>query len=146
MVKPTKNQSNENELLHTTSTMMNLKSILKSKSLKLSYSKEKFRIGNQVISSAAHPMVCFSEYNYKDLIIGKEITNTYGRYGIVFKRKWVDNKKIGPVLYIKGNSLAAKGLKTLLRERRENTNLPDKVKLAIMEIKCFTKNEKGRND
>jgi len=131
-------------IMHTTRTLEVLKSILHSKSLKLSYSKENFCIGNKKISSAAHPMVCFCECNENDL---PNRVITYGRYGVAFSIDWALRKRVSPVLYIDENSLAAKGLEKLLRARqnKENSKLPDNLRLPIMEIKCFTKNVRGYN-
>lgn len=131
-------------IIHATGTLAALKSILKANSFRLSYSKEDFCIGNKKISSAAHPMICFCEYSSKDI---KNRIITYGRYGVAFSTKWALKKRISPVLYIDGNSLAAKGLGKLLRARQnhESTNLPNNLRLPIMEIKCFTKNVCGYN-
>ncbi len=135
---------NEKLIIHVTGSLKALKSILKSSSLRLSYSKEDFCIGTQKISSAAHPMACFCEYNIKELN-SKMIT--YGKYGIAFSKAWALKKRISPVLYIDGNSLAAKGLATLLkaRQNKESSTLPKNLRLPIMEIKCFTKNVRGYN-
>jgi len=95
----------ENIIIHVTGSLEALKSILKSSSLRLSYSKENFCIGTQKISSAAHPMVCFCEYHIKEL---NSKTITYGKYGIAFSKAWALKKRISPVLYIDGKSLAAR--------------------------------------
>jgi len=135
---------NKQLIIHATGTLEALKSILSSSSLRLSYSKEDFCIGRQKISSAAHPMVCFCQHDFKELNIK---TITYGRYGIAFSTEWALKKRISPVLYIDGNSLAAKGLATLLRSRQNKIKqkLPKHLRLPIMEIKCFTKNVRGYN-
>ncbi len=135
---------NEQLIIHATSTLEALKSILSSSSLRLSYSKEDFCIGTQKVSSAAHPMVCFCQHNLGEL---NTKTITYGRYGIAFSTDWALKKRISPVLYIDGNSLAAKGLATLLKARQNkmNSELPKNLRLPIMEIKCFTKNVRGYN-
>ncbi len=131
-------------IIHATGSMSTLTSILKSQSLRLSYSKEDFCIGKKKISSAAHPMVCFCECN-SGAIGNARIT--YGRYGVAFSTDWALRKRISPVLYIDGNSLAAKGLESLLRARqnKETSHLPKHLRLPIMEIKCFTKNVRGYN-
>lgn len=131
-------------IIHSTGTLEVLRSILRTKSLNLSYSKEDFCIGNKKISSAAHPMVCFCERNKDDL---QNSTISYGKYGIAFSTDWAVSKRVSPVLYIDGKSLAAKGLATLLKARRnkETSKLPNKLRLPIMEIKCFTKNVYGYN-
>lgn len=131
-------------IIHITGTLEVLKSILHSRSLKLSYSKEDFCIGKSKISSAAHPMVCFCECNRSELT---NRTITYGRYGVAFSTDWGLRKRVSPILYIDDNSLAAKGLGKLLkaRQNKETSKLPANLRLPIMEIKCFTKNLRGYN-
>lgn len=134
---------NKELIIHVTESLKFLESILNSTSLLLSYSKEEFCIGSQKVSRAAHPMVCFCQHNIDELN-SKKIT--YGRYGIAFSRDWALKKGISPVLYIDGNSSAAKGLATLLRARRDkDKQLSNDLRIAIMEIKCFTKNVRGFN-
>lgn len=135
----------ENFLVHTTGNIENLKSILKSKSLRLAFSSENFSWKNRVVSKAAHPMVCFSEYNPET--IDNEII-TYGKYAVAFSKEWARTKNIGPVLYVSDTSIAAKGMNELLKARRKktgNSKLQGKLRLAIMEVKCFMKNETGFN-
>ena len=73
-------------------------------------------------------------------------TITYGKYGIAFSTDWALKNRISPVLYIDGSSMAAKGLATLLRARRnKEKTIPKELRLPIMEIKCFTKNVRGFN-
>ena len=136
-------EQNKQLIVHVTNTLSALRSILKSSSLQLSYCKEDFCIGAQKISRAAHPMVCFCEYNIDE--IGSK-TITYGKYGIAFSTGWAHKKRISPVLYIDGNSIAGKGLGALLKARRNRNNpIPEHLRLPIMEIKCFTKNIRGYN-
>jgi len=132
-------------IIHATSSLGVLKSILRSSSLRLSYCKEDFRMGPRSVSSAAHPMVCFCQYDADELA---RKTITYGSYGIAFSTDWALRKGISPVLYVDGNSLAAKGLATLLKARRNraSSTLPGRLRLAIIEIKCFTKNVRGYNE
>ena len=134
----------KNLIIHFTSTFKNLKNILSTSSLRLSYCKEDFLVGKRRVSSAAHPMVCFSEQNIIDL---QKKRFTYGCYGLGFSKSWARKRKVSPVMYIPDNSQAAKGLGTLLVARRNNENnrLPKELKLAIMQLKCFTKNETGNN-
>jgi Putative abortive phage resistance protein AbiGi, antitoxin len=132
-------------IIHFTSEFESIQKILTSSSLGLRYCKEEFRLGDEVVSDAVHPMVCFSEY-YVPRIDTKIIT--YGLYGIGFRRKWVNVNKIHPVLYIDKNSLLAQSLTDLLKARRIKDNadqLPSNVRLSIMNIKCFTKNAVGYN-
>ena len=136
---------NKQLIIHATASMKALKGILSSLSLRLSYSEEDFCIGLKKISSAAHPMVCFCEHNISEI---DTKTITYGRYGIAFSTSWALKKRIIPVLYIDDNSLAAKGLATLLKARQNKENLkklPKNLRLPIIEIKCFTKNVRGYN-
>lgn len=130
-------------IIHFTREFSVIEKILETSSLKLTYSGEIFQLGIQKISSAAHPMVCFSEYSLAEL---QERTITYGSYGIAFSREWVKKKKIHPVLYIDKNSIVAKSLAGLLRARRNKLkDMPDALKMQIMTIKCFTKNIVGYN-
>jgi hypothetical protein len=131
-------------IIHITSDFEKLKSILCSNSLRLNYCKEDFYLGNKKVSSAAHPMICFSEYDIST--INNQVI-TYGKFGIAFTRGWVEQHKIHPVLYIDKNSLIADSLAKLLVARRKNATkqLAPRVRLAIMMIKCFTKNARGYN-
>lgn len=135
----------ENIIIHTTKSFDDLKKILTGKSLRLSFSSEIFSCKGKTISAAAHPMICFSEYNLKS--IHKEII-TYGRYAVGFSKRWARKNEIGPVLYVSDNSVAAIGMKKMLegRRRKDGQNrIPPKIRLAIMELKCFIKNEIGYN-
>ncbi|PLB19946.1 MAG: DUF2743 domain containing protein [Flavobacteriaceae bacterium FS1-H7996/R] len=89
-------------------------------------------------------MISFSEYNIST-IDNERIT--YGKYGIGFSKDWAKNNNVGPVLYVGTTSVAAKGMNILLKARRKTNNekLPGKIRLAIMEVKTFMKNEKGYN-
>lgn len=131
-------------IIHFTSEFETLKTIINSTSLRLFYCKEDFYLSNKKISSAVHPMVSFSEYAVKT-IDNEKIT--YGKFGIAFKKSWVIKKKLHPVLYVDKNSLIANSLAELLIARRKNakTQLAPNIKLAIMTIKCFTKNAIGYN-
>ena len=132
-----------NVLIHATRRWETLLSILETSSLRLSYSKEDFCIQGKKISSAAHPMVCFSLYNKSSLA---NSINSYGEYGVAFTKEWALNKRISPVAYMEDSSIAAKGLATLLRARQNKENkIDEKLRLPIMEIKCFTKNVRGYN-
>jgi hypothetical protein len=131
-------------IIHFTKSFSIIKKILKTSSLRLVYCQEVFYLGNERISSAAHPMVCFSEYAFEDLA---NKTITYGQYGIAFTDHWVKKNKIHPVLYIEQESVVANALAQLLRARQNKgrSRLPDHLRLPIMTIKCFTKNTVGPN-
>lgn len=134
---------NKNLIIHFTASLDTVKSILQSKSLKLTYSKEDFYMGHKKVSSAAHPMICFSQCQ-TDELKNKEIT--YGKYAIGFTDIWAIKNRISPVIYINQNSMAANGLGRLLQARRNKLNkLPKELRLPIIQLKCFTKNERGYN-
>jgi len=131
----------DNILIHFTDKMDNIKDILSSQSLNLSYCKEDFMISDDfVVSKAVHPMVCFSEQNLENLA-NKKIT--YGKFGIAFNSDWILKNKIQPVLYIEKNSPVAQALGALLKYRRSLEK--STVRQDIMILKCFTKNTIGYN-
>jgi len=136
--------NSENKIIHVTEEFETLKLILSSNSLKLSFSIEDIYFNNKVVSKAAHPMISFSEYNLST-IDNERIT--YGKYGLGFSKEWAKTNNVGPVLYVGSTSVAAKGMKELLIARRKTNSekLPGKIRLAIMEVKTFMKNEKGYN-
>lgn len=137
-------KSSENHIFHITDEFEKLESIISSATIRLSYSKENFKANGAVISKAAHPMVCFSEYDIENIDDQKI---TYGQYAIGFEKEWARAKNIGPVLYVSQFSLAAKGMETLLKARQnmKKSNLPESLRLPIIELKCFIKNEIGYN-
>jgi hypothetical protein len=52
------------------------------------------------------------------------------------------------VSYVSDSSVAAKGMRDLLvlrRKKKSGDKLSSKIRLAIMEVKCFMKNESGFN-
>ncbi|MEW5058383.1 MAG: abortive infection system antitoxin AbiGi family protein [Cycloclasticus sp.] len=131
-------------LLHFTKGLSNVESILKSNSLRLSYCSEYFGEKEQVVSSAAHPMVCFSEYRGDEL---ESKVITYGSYAIAFTKNWARRSGLSPVLYVEKNSQAAIGISNLLRARQKRGKdaIPENLRLPIMQVKCFTKHETGYN-
>ena len=131
-------------IIHFTSDFEKLKSIIISQSLRLNYCKEEFYLGDKKISSAAHPMISFSEYDISTI---NDEKITYGRFGVAFSQSWIEKHKIHPMLYIEKHSVLANSLADLLIARRKNakTQLAPLVRLSIMTIKCFTKNAKGYN-
>ena len=131
-------------LLHFTQNFSILESILETSFLQLGYCTEYFGHKDKVISSSAHPMVCFSEYEDFELE-AKEIT--YGGYAIGLSKCWAVEKGLSPVQYVEKNSQAAIGLSKLLEARQKNgkDTIPKRLRLPIMQIKCFTKHETGHN-
>ena len=131
-------------ILHFTKELSNIKSIVESSSFRLGYCAEYFGNKNQIISSAAHPMVCFSEYTDAELD-SQDIT--YGGYAVALTKAWARSNGLNPVLYIDKNSQAAIGIAALLkaRQKRGKDAIPKNLRLPIMQVKCFTKHETGYN-
>ncbi|WP_158211181.1 abortive infection system antitoxin AbiGi family protein [Myroides phaeus] len=136
------NQNPDNILIHFTSKIEYLVSIIEESQFRLKYCKEEFCITNEtIVSKNVHPMVCFSEQNLKE-IQNKEIT--YGKFGISLSTDWIIKNNIQPVMYIEKNSPVANSLAILLEHRR---SLPEghKLRLPIMTIRGFVKNTVGYN-
>lgn len=131
-------------IIHFTKKYKTLKSILDESSFRLKYCRELFYLGENIASSAVHPMVSFSEQIIQT-IDKKNIT--YGKFGIGLKKDWVKKSRLHRVLYIDNNSHVASALSALLKARRKGakTELAPHVKLSIMIIKCFSKNTRGYN-
>jgi len=131
-------------IIHFTSHFSKLSSIINTSSLRLKYCQEDFSLGDKMISRAAHPMVCFCNHDIDQL---QSVTITYGRYGIAFTDEWVRKNKLHPVLYFDKASVLADALAKLLkaRQNKEDSKLPDNLRLPIITIKCFTKNAQGYN-
>ena len=136
------NQNPNNILIHFTSKIEYLLSIIEESHFRLKYCKEEFYITNdKVVSKNVHPMVCFSEQNLAE-IHNKDIT--YGRFGISLSTDWIIKNNIQPVMYIEKNSSVAHSLAILLEHRR---SLPkgNKLRNPIMTIRGFVKNTIGYN-
>ena len=131
-------------ILHITEKYEDLLSILKSCSFKLKYCGEYFGDKNKVISSAAHPMVSFSDYTEEELATRKI---SYGDYAVALTKEWARENGLNPVLYVEKYSQVAVGLAGLLRARqkRGKDEVPIKLRLPIMQVKCFVKHETGYN-
>lgn len=131
-------------ILHITEKYKNLFSILESCSFKLKYCGEYFGDKNKVISSAAHPMVSFSEYTELELATRKI---PYGDYAVALSKEWARRSGLNPVLYVEKHSQVAIGLAGLLKDRQKKgkDEIPRKLRLPIMQVKCFTKHETGYN-
>ncbi len=135
----------EKWIIHFTKHLKDLVRILNSNSLRISYCKEEFIVGTKAKSRAAHPMVCFSQFDLKETRSKKKLT--YGDYGVGFLREFAIDRNVSPVIYLPKDSTPARGLGRLLTARRnkEIFNLSGDLRLAIMQLKCFTKNESGLN-
>jgi len=95
----------------------------------------------KVVSSSAHPMVSFSDYNDEELD-SKDIT--YGGYGVALSKKWAVDNGLSPVNYVEKNSPVAQGLVSLLKARQKNI-IPISLRLPVIQLKCFTKHVYGFN-
>jgi len=131
-------------IIHFTNKFEVLESILTSSSFRITYCGEYFGDEKRVISSAAHPMVSFSEYPENEISKQKI---TYGGYGVALKHEWAVLNKLNPVMYVEKNSQAALGLAALLKARQKTgkVELPSALRLPVMQIKCFTKHVSGYN-
>ncbi|AYO39445.1 abortive infection system antitoxin AbiGi family protein [Serratia sp. P2ACOL2] len=129
-------------ITHFTSEFEKLLCIISSNSFILGYCGEYFGDKNdKVVSNAAHPMVSFSGYDICELPT-KIIT--YGGYGISLHKSWALKNGITPVNYIEKNSPVALGLIALLRSRQLK-QLPNNLRLPVIQLKCFTKHVYGYN-
>jgi len=130
-------------LIHFTNSFPKLCSIVESSSLLLKYCQEDFYFGQEKVSRAAHPMVCFSKHDINEL---SKLKITYGKYGIAFFDEWAIKNRIHQVSYFDKESVLAEALSKLLSARRNiDSNLPPNLRLPIMQLKCFTKNARGYN-
>jgi hypothetical protein len=129
---------------HFTKTLDNLMSILNGRYFKVAYCRETFTVNGKRISGAAHPMVSFSAYDFTEMP-NREIS--YGRYAIVMRNQWIEKNNINPVLYVAESSQVAQALGLLLQSRqgKKNFQLPNTLRLPIIQLKCFTKNTIGHN-
>ncbi|MEQ4913370.1 MULTISPECIES: abortive infection system antitoxin AbiGi family protein [Proteus] len=138
----TLNIGNNIMITHFTNEFEKLLSIISSNSFILRYCGEYFGDKNdKVVSNAAHPMVSFSGYDTNEL---KTKIITYGGYGISLHKCWALKNGITPVNYIEKNSPVASGLIALLRSRQLK-QLPNNLRLPVIQLKCFTKHVYGYN-
>jgi hypothetical protein len=130
--------------IHFTPSFATLQGIVASQSLRISYCREAFCMGDKIVSNAVHPMVCFSEYELGTI---HNMTLTYGQFGIALSDDWADQNNLHPVLYIRQKSVIATALANLLKARRNvaKDDSRKEFRLPIMSIKCFTKNDVGYN-
>ena len=128
-----------NSIIHYTSSFGTLKSILK-EGFRLKYCIEELDLG-KTRSNAAHPMISFCDIPLSD---SSQHFAAYGRYGIGLSKAWAIANGVNPVIYIDKDSLFAACIAELIMERRdENTNLTDKQKKEILQIKGYAKNYSG---
>lgn len=95
-----------NTFLHQTD-FDGLDGILKTKSFRLSYSKEDIYYDNIREATFAYPMICFSDIPLSQ-ITAKHL-ESYGGYIIGMKREWIVKNKFNPVFYYnKSHNLISK--------------------------------------
>ncbi|ENY3037297.1 abortive infection system antitoxin AbiGi family protein [Serratia marcescens] len=141
-VSLTLNIGNNIMITHFTNEFDKLLGIISSTSFTLGYCGEYFGDKNdKVVSNAAHPMVSFSGYEACEL---PKKNITYGGYGISLHKSWALKNGITPVNYIEKNSPVALGLIALLRSRQLK-QLPNNLRLPVIQLKCFTKHVYGYN-
>ena len=89
-------------------------------------------------------MVSFSEYTEEELANRKI---SYGDYAVALSKEWARRSGLNPVLYVEKHSQVAVGLARLLKARQKigKDRIPRKLRLPIMQVKCFVKHETGYN-
>jgi hypothetical protein len=128
-----------NSIIHYTEDISTLKLIIK-EGFKIKYCGEKLKLGSGN-SHAAHPMVSFCDIPLSE---SQKHFEAYGKYGIGLTKEWAILRGINPVLYIDHNSLFAKSLIQLIKERRKpDTNLTKIQSNQILKIKAYAKNYSG---
>ncbi len=126
-------------IIHYTNKLNVITSIL-NEGFRLKYCAEKILLGEGK-SNAAHPMVSFCDIPLSDSV---QHFGTYGEYGIGLSKKWAIENGINPVIYIDRDSLIAKNIYELIKERRKkDSNLTIKQKKEILQIKSYAKNYSG---
>jgi hypothetical protein len=129
-----------NSIIHYTNSFEILSLIL-SEGFKIKYCAEILNLGERGISRAAHPMISFCDIPLSD---SEQHFDAYGRYGIGLSKQWAMKNGVNPVLYIDKDSLFAKSVDNLLKERRKsNSNLTTEQKKEILQIKNYAKNYSG---
>ena len=128
-----------NSIIHYTGSFKVLASILK-EGFRLKYCLEMLHIDDNK-SHAAHPMISFCDIPLSN---SAQHFSAYGKYGIGLSKEWAIKNGVNPVIYIDRNSLFASCVKELIIERRKTkTNLTDKQKKEILQIKSYAKNYSG---
>lgn len=142
MEKYFENNTNS-QLIHVTSKLAYIISMLEEQGLRLGYCGEQFSINyrKKPVSKKVHPMVSFTEQD-KTNLFDSEIT--YGKYGIAFDPIWIIKNNIQPVMYVEQNSPVADSLAKLLRHRR-GLSKGHVLRSPIMTTACFVKNTIGFN-
>lgn len=134
---------NENQsIFHHTSSITNLKQILKSESFKIQYCTEKIYVSKNTSVHIAVPMVSFADIRLTDYVrsfkqpkIAGETRSLgyYGDYAIGVTKAWAIKKNVLPILYIpkptKSTTLPGNHfLKSLTPHAVRSINLADRGK------------------
>ncbi len=128
-----------NSIIHYTSSFDVLTAILK-EGFRVKYCAEKLQL-KSTSSLAAHPMISFCDIPLSD---STQHFAAYGRYGIGLSKAWAVANGVNPVIYVDKNSLFACCVQELIIERRKSdSNLTQKQKDEILQIKSYAKNYSG---
>lgn len=129
-----------NSIIHYTNSFDIITSILRD-GFRIKYCSEILRLGKNRQSRAAHPMVSFCDIPLSD---SKQHFEAYGKYGIGLSKEWAVKNGVNPVIYIDSQSLISESIYELIRERRDKkSNLTEKQKREILQIKSYAKNYSG---
>ncbi|MBR4791998.1 MAG: abortive infection system antitoxin AbiGi family protein [Bacteroidales bacterium] len=102
-----------NSVIHYTSSLENLKGIIKERKFHLGYCTDYIREENKVENAQfeiAVPMVCFCDIPFTEV---SKLTNEYGCYGIGLSKIWAMEKGLNPVLYFDSKSKATRILNAI---------------------------------
>jgi len=128
-----------NSIIHYTGSYEILTSILR-EGFRVKYCLEYVDLGSGS-SRAAHPMISFCDIPLSD---SAQHFAAYGKYGIGLSKSWAASNGVNPVIYVDKHSLFALCLLALIKERRKSdSNLTEKQKSQILQIKSYTKNYSG---
>ncbi|WP_175635989.1 abortive infection system antitoxin AbiGi family protein [Pedobacter ghigonis] len=136
-----------NSLIHYTSKIDNVLSIIRSRGFRFSYCSEKINTRGSKNFSGAIAMVSFCDIplsDYKKHFYNKKNTDDlgyYGDYGIGLSKKWANRKGLNSVFYIEYNSYVS----TSIRKQFEVFMLGDKrvSHIDTQQVFLYTKNYEG---
>jgi hypothetical protein len=131
-----------NTIIHFTNSKDSLKGILK-ENFKVFYCLESITLGNKLMECAV-PMVSFCDIPLSEI---KQHISKYGAYGIGLTKKWAEEKKLNPVLYVEKDSFLSRSYHTVYKEylidtKKKRSEVDNKEK-AISDIIRYIKNYQG---
>lgn len=127
-----------NILWHQTN-FINLKSILKSRSLKCAYSLEE--VDDILNQKVAFPMVSMCDLPFSELA---EYMGKYGEYAIGLSREWGIKSKFTPIWYYAPRSRVPQLLRKLIREEVNNHKDDDSdIIESLMGVVAYMKKMEG---